>query len=236
MAITTRIAKPQFQGMKVTASIAADKAASAAYTAPGGAGAPPAIAPPPPTPMPWDTNFETQKANSQARYDNTMSGLNYQQDQTTKQYGIGDTTDPFSNMKLLQQAYDQHKQAAGNQMAARGQLYSGAYQNAQNNETTNFNQSSDALTKKYNAAINGINQQKAQASLTQADTNATADYNRVQTTLANRPDPSLTDPTAGTTATTQTPRQAAVLSALKGSLGGKVRARLVAEARKNGWL
>ena len=60
-----------------------------------------------------------------------------------------DPNNPFSKASLLKKSYDQQSRGDTNSMAAAGQLYSGAEQNAQNNDTSNYNQGFDTLSKGF---------------------------------------------------------------------------------------
>lgn len=66
-----------------------------------------------------------------------------------------DVTNPFSRAALLKRSYQQHQAGNTNSMAARGQLYSGALQNAQNETTRQNLQGQDALTKQAGDTIGG---------------------------------------------------------------------------------
>lgn len=67
-----------------------------------------------------------------------------------------DTTNPYSRAALYKKSYDQASSGDGNRMAAQGQLYSGAYQNAQNADTANLNQNNNALLTDFAGQYGGL--------------------------------------------------------------------------------
>ena len=88
------------------------------------------------------------------------------------QFGVDwtnvDTTNPFSRAALLKKSYTQTSRGDANRMAAAGQLYSGAYQNAQNADTSNYQQGQNALLTDFAARFGGLygQWQSAQANAT----------------------------------------------------------------------
>lgn len=60
-----------------------------------------------------------------------------------------DVTNPFSRAALLKRAHNQNQAGNTNSMAAAGQLYSGALQNAQNNEGFQYQGGKDSLLKDF---------------------------------------------------------------------------------------
>jgi hypothetical protein len=81
-----------------------------------------------------------------------------------KEYGdlAFDPNNPFSRASLLKRTYDVNRQGTGNQMGARGQLYAGAYQTAQNQ--LNYNQlgAEDTLQNSLIAFLAGNTAKKTQ--------------------------------------------------------------------------
>lgn len=126
-----------------------------------GALVPPAP-PPAPTPLPWDTQYETTIAGINKNRDLGHQDIHAQQIQLSRDSGYSydpatgnvgiDTTDPFSRRQLLVQNYARARAGSTNSMAARGQLYSGALQNAQNLNSTNYLQADDTQQKGYRDA------------------------------------------------------------------------------------
>ncbi len=105
-------------------------------------------APPPVTPLPVDPQYDATIAGLQRRRDTTLAGVAQQRTALSVNF---DPNNPFSQVALAKRRFDEERRGNTNGMAARGHLYSGALQNAQDN--TNFRdlQSQDALAKQYAA-------------------------------------------------------------------------------------
>lgn len=107
-----------------------------AYGRPGGAGAP--VAPPapaqpsPPVGTPDDAAYESNVNALQTRLNNTNTGLTGQEQQIRQQYGFDPefASNPYTKANMLARAAQQRFTGTGNALAARGQLYSGALNNA----------------------------------------------------------------------------------------------------------
>lgn len=74
-----------------------------------------------------------------------------------------DPANPFSRAALLQRSYDQAKRGSTNSYAARGQLYSGALQNAQDENTFGFQRGDDQLRRAFASFILGQEGNRSQA-------------------------------------------------------------------------
>lgn len=150
----------------------------------------PATAPPSPVkPPPFDPQFEGQVGLNTRTYNDTITGLGQEESGTLRAYGLDDTSDPFSRAALLRQAYQQRARGAGNAMAARGQLYSGAYQNAQNSAATGFAEGTDALRKSQNSVLESIVRRRATARTNLDQGNLDASGEAIGRAVVNRPDP-----------------------------------------------
>lgn len=75
-------------------------------------------------------------------------------DPTIQVTGI-DTSNPYSRAALLQKSYDQTKAGNVTSLGARGQLYSGALQNAQTTAGKAFDTGSEQLRSSFNDVIHG---------------------------------------------------------------------------------
>jgi hypothetical protein len=118
----------------------------------------PATAPatPGPSALPPDAAYEQTLGNLAQRRDSTIAGLGQQRQQGLLSYGYTesapgqlafDPTNPYSQAAMLKRNYDQARTGNTNSYAARGQLYSGALQNAQDESQFREGQASDALQK-----------------------------------------------------------------------------------------
>lgn len=197
----------------------------------------PALPPPTPTaPAPWDSQYENTVANLNSTRGAALTNLAAEQSRAQSDYGYNmdgseNTSDPYSRLATLRADFEKIKRGAGTSYASRGQLYSGAYQNQINANQEGQNQSLDALRKNF---------QDYSANLRGRSTDIWNTYNSALTAAGNARIQQAADATAtGESPTLQmgpTGRHAAVLSALSGKLSPSHRARLVAEARKNGWI
>lgn len=122
-----------------------------------------------------------------------------------------DHTNPFSRAAALQTAYDQSVRGTTNSMAARGQAYSGAQQNAQDWNATQNLKGRDALIREFSSARTGLDRRDTAATNAYSDALSAAAAADAAFQLANaRPEPAF-DPqaAAGTQAATQAAAQAA---------------------------
>lgn len=118
-------------------------------------------------------------ADNQARFDQTNIGLDDQERSLGIAYGMGQfggdaASNPYSRAAMLQRSYNQNQRATTNTMASRGQLYSGATQNAANTNTFNYGSAYDALSKDFGARQSQIGTQRQAASDTLASANESA--------------------------------------------------------------
>ena len=74
-----------------------------------------------------------------------------------------DVSNPFSQAALMKRTWLQNQKGNTNSMAARGQLRSGALQNAQNRTGFEFEQGKDSLIKNFNGGVGGLLGQWTQA-------------------------------------------------------------------------
>ncbi len=106
-------------------------------------------------PLPVDPRYDQDIASLGRNRDTSLGSLGAQRTQGLLDYGYNEANDtltfdpqnPYSQAALLKQSYDRSRKGAGTSMAARGQLYSGAYQNAQDDLYSKQGQSENALMK-----------------------------------------------------------------------------------------
>jgi len=113
-------------------------------------------------------NYQRALADNQAQFQQAQAGLDDQERGLGIAYGLGQygadiANNPYSRAAMLQRSYNQNQRASINTMAARGQLYSGATQNAANANTFNYGSAYDALSKDFGARTNQIGLQRQQA-------------------------------------------------------------------------
>jgi len=115
-----------------------------------------------------------------------------------------DPNNPFSKAALLKKSYDQNRRSTGQSMGAGGQLYSGAFQNAQDLVNRNQLQGEDALQKSLVGFLARNTQARTQAGTDYETTVAGAAGDRVgrfQTNPLYNPAPVDDTPAAATPAT-----------------------------------
>lgn len=114
-----------------------------------------------------------------------------------------DVTNPFSRAALLKRSYQQATAGNTNSMAARGQLYSGALQRAQNETGRQNLQAQDSLIKDFASRFGGLYQNWL-AGQNQATTDSVGAQTAAIDRHINDPAPALA-PAVGKTATTTAP-------------------------------
>jgi hypothetical protein len=151
-------------------------------------GQPNTVAPPPPaakspdTGLPIDPTYEATIGGLQRKRDDTVSQYEAQKPKVLADYGYTasgydssgaptglafDPNNPFSRAALAKRTYDQTQAGTTNSMAARGQLYSGAREQATAGNEFQYQQGTDALLKALTSSLVGIQS---------GETNAKTDY------------------------------------------------------------
>jgi hypothetical protein len=105
-----------------------------------------------------DEAYKRTVGTANANLQNSLSGLSAQRRELGINYGLGEAggsvaSNPYSRAALLQKSYDQNQVRTQNSMAASGQLYSGATQNARNLNVGNYGQARDSLQKDFDARM-----------------------------------------------------------------------------------
>lgn len=127
---------------------------------------------PRPFALPPDGLYEQQVAGLGRQRDTTLAGLATQRQSGLLDYGYTqdaagglafDPTNPYSQAAVMKRHYNQSRASSGINLAARGQFYSGAYQNAQDYANKQELQSSDQLQKQLLAFLSRNTQQAAEA-------------------------------------------------------------------------
>lgn len=132
----------------------------------------PAATSPAPQPMQPDPVFMASIGAAQLGYNQQIQNNQYSRGQLGQTYGMGvtpqggvfdDPSNPYSRAAAMQESYDNSKRGNTNSFAARGQLYAGSLQDAQNTSAENFDKGRDALIREFLGK---------QAALAQSDTAA----------------------------------------------------------------
>lgn len=124
-------------------------------------------------------NLQRTLAANADRYQQTLAGIDDQERSLGIAYGLGQygadiASNPYSRAAMLQRSYNQNQRASLNTMAARGQLYSGATQNAANTNASNYRSAYDSLSKDFGARTQALTNSRVQADQQKADAEETA--------------------------------------------------------------
>ena len=119
-------------------------------------------------------------ANSEAEV--TAQEANVKQD-----YGFDDASNPFNRAAMLQRSYTESRTRATNSYASQGQLYSGALQNAQDQNRFGYDKGHDSLRRDYNSQLAALKSRRAQIQAEAEQRRVDAEYERVNAAVANRP-------------------------------------------------
>lgn len=148
---------------------------------------PAAVSPFKPQAMQPDATFIAQQGVNLSGYGNTLAGLANQEQGVRQAYGFDDLSDPFSRARLLDERYQNRNRSNTNSFAGSGQLYSGALQNAQNQSALQNTQDVNTARNQYQADLNTIAQNRANAQLSLSQGGVDAFGQMVERQLANRP-------------------------------------------------
>lgn len=118
---------------------------------------------------PFDARFEQARATATQRWQDSQLGFEARRQAVKQDYGFDDVSNPFNRAALLQKSYTQGQQARTNTSASSGQLYAGSAQNSQNEGTSRFNQSHDALRRDYQSTLAGLSQEEIMAKMAYED-------------------------------------------------------------------
>lgn len=105
------------------------------------------------TAPPIDPNYEATKISAGRNVALSDADALYQNTQIENSYGLGsDTSNPYSRAKLLENNYQRQQRGTQIGLAQQGQLYSGAMQTAQDENTRNYSMGYDQLARGYGDA------------------------------------------------------------------------------------
>ncbi len=187
---------PAKLGSGLLPQLAAQSATQATATA--------AAQPPTPQAMPVDPGYDAATGAASYNLQTALQAAQYQRGQLGQTYGLGirpdgsvfdDVSNPYSRAAEQQKAYDRARRGSTNSMAARGQLYAGSLQNAQNENANVAGRNRDALIRDFMGAQQAITQSEQGAQGQYLNAAAQAESERIARALANRPAPELVAPT-----------------------------------------
>jgi hypothetical protein len=113
--------------------------------------------------LPFDATYDGTVANNERTYENTISGLQYTEGATRQEYGFDDVSNPFNRAAMLQQAYQRGTASRLNQAGA--SMYSSAFNAGETEGRSQYDQNYGNLRSEYDAKLNKIAQDRAQAAI-----------------------------------------------------------------------
>ena len=121
----------------------------------------------------------------------TAYGVTYKRDNSGNISGISiadnvDVTNPFSKAALLKQSYGRSQRSTKNSYAGMGQFGSGAYENAQKQNTFNNEQGRDSIIKNFSQGIQGILERRKAAQQLAAEEKLAAERALLERQIAAR--------------------------------------------------
>jgi hypothetical protein len=154
-----------------------------------------AAAPPtPPVSAPWDGAEQLSDAGADAKYNNALLNAGYKKTAYQQEYGLDPgfndyKANPYSRAALLEQTFQRANRASGNSLAAGGQLYSGASQNAETYNREHKGQETNALEGAYRKALQGVNEEEAGALTAREEEKANAKWKAIEAASAAELEP-----------------------------------------------
>lgn len=121
----------------------------------------------------------------------TAYGVTYNRDGSGNIAGTSiadnvDVTNPFSKAALLKQSYGRSQRSTTNSYAGMGQFGSGAYENAQKQNTFNNEQGRDSIIKNFSQGIQGILERRKAAQQLAAEEKLAAERALLERQIAAR--------------------------------------------------
>jgi DNA-binding transcriptional MerR regulator len=134
---------------------------------------------------PWDSAEQLSVAGADAKYNNALLNSGYKRTAYEQEYGLDPgyndyKANPYSRAALLEKTYQRSQRASGNSLAAAGQLYSGASQNAETYNREHKDQERNALEATYRKALQGVTEEETGALNTREEEKANAKWKAVE--------------------------------------------------------
>lgn len=147
--------------------------------------APAAATPAPYSAAPWDGAEQLSDTNADAKYNNALLNAGYKKTAYEQEYGLDPgfndyKANPYSRAALLEQSFQRANRASGNSLAAGGQLYSGASQNAETYNREHKGQETNSLESAYRKALQGVNEEEAGALTTREEEKGNAKWKAIE--------------------------------------------------------
>lgn len=156
-----------------------------------------------PNTLAHDSIYDAEVARLHANRANAEAAVPGQLTQGAQSYGynynegtgaIGeDASNPYSRRQLLVESYANARRGNTNSLAARGQLYSGSLQNAQDTSQRTYNSSQDSLKRAYQTFVQGVLSGRTKAQDDESAGMIAAESNNLSRAIANKPDAPASD-------------------------------------------
>jgi hypothetical protein len=143
-------------------------------------------------PLPFNKRLEDLKGRYTQTTGNADLTLAGQQDRIRRSYGLDqgfENADPFSKLKMAQQAYTETQRGAVNSGASRGQLYSGSLDTTLTGAGNAFAKNVADLRQAQQDALTGAQTDNTTAHTNAGDNLSDGGYNALQDALSNPVDP-----------------------------------------------
>jgi len=191
----------------------------------------PAAAPAPASPKPyssapWDAAEQLSDAGADAKYNNALLNARYKKTAYGQEYGLDPgyndyKANPYSRAALLEQTFQRANRASGNSLAAGGQLYSGASQNAETYNREHKGQETNALEGSYRKSLQGVNEEEAGALTNREEEKANAKWKAIEAASAAELEPDTAPGGGGSQANPYAEQAGGVVKKVKNKKTGK---------------
>jgi hypothetical protein len=147
--------------------------------------------------LPVDPAYDAATGSANRNLALSQAGLASQRQGLGQEYGLGvnaqggvfnDPSNPYSRAAALQQSYERAQRGTNTSLAARGQLYSGSFQNAAGENVNQNSRGRDSLIRDFLARNQAITQAQLQAQSDYTGAMGGAGAERIGRALENRPD------------------------------------------------
>lgn len=154
--------------------------------------------PQPPRALPIDPVYDATLGAARRNLGASLLGAQHQRGQLGQNYGLAispsgvvtdDLTNPYSRSAAYLQAYRRQQRATSTSLAAQGQLYTGSFQNARNENRRAYDERRDAMIRDFMARQQQVSASEVAARGRFEDEQVRAAADRVQRALADRPSP-----------------------------------------------
>lgn len=142
-----------------------------------------------PSPMPYSGQYESTVGQATNAFNQANTSLAGQRLALQQSYGIGDTSNPYSQARQLEQQRQQQTNATTNSLASSGQLYAGHANDARATDSWNSGVAFDQLFRNYQSDMGNLDQQGINAANDYSGAISQAEAQRLSDALTQPVDP-----------------------------------------------